>query len=240
MKRLNIEILYEDAEIVVVNKPPGLRSIPDRYNRELPSAIHILQDSGMTAFTVHRLDKETSGVMVFAKTSEAHTLLNEQFQHQTIKKEYLALVTGRTPEKGTIDARLTVHPTKSQIVVAKKGGKKSVTHYETLKLYRGYSLVSVRPESGRTHQIRVHLNHIGHEIIADPLYGKTTPLYLSHFKKKYSESKGKEERPLLNRLALHAEKIQLTHPATGKKIQFNAPLPKDFRAALRQLDKWAV
>lgn len=238
MKLPDIEIIYEDEHLTIVNKPPQLLSIPDRYNKNLPSVATILQKKYGEIFIVHRLDKETSGIMIFAKTAESHAKLNQQFQTRTVNKAYWALVSGISPEKGVIDINISVHPMKSQMMTSLKSGKKALTEYETLSHFRGYSLVKAFPHSGRTHQIRVHLSHIGHEIVCDSIYGSPAPFLLSSFKKKYRPSASREERPLLSRLALHSKELAFTHPIYNKKLSFDSKLPKDFEATLNQLVKW--
>jgi len=238
MKQPDIEIIFEDDQLVVINKPPLLLSIPDRYNKNLPSVAGILKAEYGNIFIVHRLDKETSGLMIYAKTAEAHAILNKQFETRSVKKTYWALVKGICPESGTIDINITVHPMKSQMITTLKGGKSAVTEYQTIDHYRSYSLVKAFPHSGRTHQIRVHLSHIGHDIVCDSIYGTPDPLFLSSFKRKYRQAKGKEERPLLSRLALHSKELSFDHPISKEKLNFESELPKDFRAALNQLEKW--
>lgn len=238
MKPPNIEVIHEDDDILIISKPAGLLSIPDRYNKNLPSVAKMLSDSRSEVFTVHRLDKDTSGVMIFAKNAKAHAHLNQQFQSQKVTKYYLLMVVGTTPERGQIDVNLTVHPVKSQMMATQKGGKAAITDFETLKHYHNYSLIKAHPHSGRTHQLRVHFSYLKHEIIADPIYGTHGPLFLSQFKRKYKPSSDKPERPLMDRLALHAESISFKHPGNHNRLSFEAALPKDFRATVRQLDKW--
>ena len=238
MKQPDIDIIFEDNDLVVISKPPYLLSIPDRYNKNLPSVSEILREKYGEIFVVHRLDKETSGLMMFAKNADAHKLLNDQFQTRSVKKTYWALVKGVSPMEGVIDVNITVHPIKSQMMASLKGGKSATTEYKTINHFKSHSLVEAFPHSGRTHQIRVHLSHIGHEIVCDGIYGTDEPLFLSSFKRKYRQSIEKEERPLLSRLALHSKELSFEHPNTKETLTLGSDLPKDFRAALNQLEKW--
>lgn len=238
MKKL--EIIHEDEHLLVVNKPPGLLSIPDRYDPERPNLLNLLRHGRETVLTVHRLDRGTSGVMVFAKTEEAHRSLNLQFQEREVQKIYWALVQGLPqPPEGTIEAPLA-HGSDRRMVVSPRG-KKAVTHYRCLETFRGFALMEARPITGRTHQIRVHLAYIGLPLATDPLYGAAESLFLSQIKiRRYKRSKDKEERPLLSRSALHARSLQFSFPQKDNLLSFTAELPKDLRATLRQLGKWAA
>lgn len=238
MKQPDIDTIFEDDHLIVISKPPSLLSIPDRYNSNIPSVSEILRKKYGEIFVVHRLDKETSGMMIFAKSADAHKLLNEQFQTRSVKKTYWALVKGISPMEGIVDVNITVHPIKSQMMASLKGGKTARTEYKTISHFKSYSLVEAFPHSGRTHQIRVHLSHIGHEIVCDSIYGTDEPLFLSSFKRKYRQALEKEERPLLSRLALHSKELSFEHPINKNNLNFECELPKDFRAALNQLEKW--
>lgn len=238
MKHHGIEILHADEDLIVVFKPSGLLSIPDRYNRKLPSASKILESIYGEIFIVHRLDRYTSGIMVFAKNAPTHQNLNEQFSKRIVRKTYLLLVLNHTLEKGVIDVNISPHPYKNKMVVTKKGGKSALTEYSTLENFGQFSLVRAEPKTGRTHQLRVHFAHLGHEIIGDEVYGTFGPLYLSQFKTNYRPSQKYPEKPLIGRLALHAESLEFQHHNSGKKRFFESPLPKDFKAAINQLQKW--
>ncbi|TVR86262.1 MAG: RluA family pseudouridine synthase [Saprospirales bacterium] len=238
MKLRDIEVIYEDVNMLVVNKPSGLLSVPDRYNKDLPCLAGMLKDLHPGLMVVHRLDRETSGALVFAKTAEAHSHLNMQFQNRKVEKWYWLLTTGQPPQSGTIDVNIAPHPSGSKMMATGKGGKPAQTAYETIRHFRIFSLVKANLLTGRTHQLRVHFAHIGHEIVGDTIYGSHGPLYLSSFKRKYHPSKDRQERPLMNRLALHARTLSVEHPQTGEQMRWEAPLPKDFRASLNQLEKW--
>ena len=237
MKNL-LDILYENEGLVAVNKPPGMLSIQDRSD-SAPSLKDLLQDRYGDIFTVHRLDRDTSGVIVFARNEATHRFLSRQFENRETEKKYAGIVQGSPVEKeGTIDVPIMEHPTKKGTMVTSAKGKDSVTSYQVEENFGLYSLLQFTILTGRTHQIRVHMKYLGHPVVCDPLYGSEEPVLLSSFKKKYRLSKQEEtERPLLSRLGLHAQKLAVKD-ITGEKRLFEAPLPKDMSALLQQLRKW--
>jgi 23S rRNA pseudouridine1911/1915/1917 synthase len=236
-----IQVLYQDQHILVVDKPAGLLTLPDRFVRDKPNLLDKLRQDFDEIFVVHRLDRETSGVLVFARDADSHAALSRQFEAREVEKVYLALVSGRiAPPEGTIDKPIGPHPSGDGRMIVAPRGKAAITHYKTLQLYRGYSWVELRIETGRTHQIRVHLAALGYPLAVDPLYGKEVGIYLSAFKKDYRPSKNRAEQPLIERVPLHAAGLRLTHPATEANIHVEAPLPKDLRAVINQLDRWGV
>ncbi len=238
LKAHNGSVLYEDPSVIVIEKPPHLLVLPDRYNRSLPNLYEMLREEFGEIFVVHRIDKETSGVIVFAKDAAAHGILNSQFEHRDIHKKYAAIVVGRPSEAdGVIDAPISESPAHPGVMkVNRKHGKPSVTSYRVDELFDGYAFVEALPESGRQHQIRVHLASIGLPIMCDKIYGDGEPFFLSRVKANYY-SQG-EEKPLLSRAALHAGSITFTHPATGEQMTFESPLPKDMRSVLNYLRKF--
>lgn len=238
MQKQKPEILFENEHFVAINKPSGLLSVPDREGKDI-SLKHILKDKYGQIWTVHRLDKDTSGVIVFAKDEETHKYLSGLFEGREVEKYYTGIVYG-TPsqEKGSVDAAIMEHPVKKGTMVTNKKGKHALTDYEVIESIGNFSLMHFRIHTGRTHQIRVHMKHIGHPIVCDTIYGNGEPILLSSIKKKFNLSKKEEEeRPLFNRLALHAERLLFTDVAKQKHV-FEAPLPKDIRAFLQQLGKW--
>jgi 23S rRNA pseudouridine1911/1915/1917 synthase len=238
-KRAKYEILYEDKAILVVNKPAGLLSIPDRYDPGIPNLWGELKKARTELLVVHRLDKDTSGLICFAQTKKAHRSLSQSFEGRKVRKVYSAIVEGQPqPPEGEIEVPLFLNA-QGKVVVSKKG-KKAHTSYRTLEKFRHFSFLEVSIQTGRTHQIRVHLQHLGHPLVIDPLYGKRDAFLLSEIKGKgYRISKDEErERPLINRTTLHAWKLGINHPSSGDFITFEAPLPKDLKALLNQLRKW--
>ncbi len=231
-------IIHEDNDIIVIAKSAGILTIPDRYNKSIPNISDWLKKTREEVYTVHRIDRETSGILVFAKNKEAHRKLSIDFENRNVKKKYLAFVKGIIhPSEGEIDFPIRKSATSSLMKVA-KNGKPSLTKYKLVEPYNHHSLVSIELMTGRTHQIRVHMAFVHHPLMIDELYGKSDSFYLSEIKgRKYKTSKDTEERPLISRLTLHAFSIQFNHPSTGESMYFEAPFPKDLRALQNQLKK---
>ena len=237
MIKINDIIIEESNDWVALNKPSGLLSIPDREGKEV-SLKTLLKEKYGNIFTVHRLDKDTSGLILFAKNESSHKHLSQQFEARQTKKIYQGLVTGSLPEKkGSIDAPVAEHPAQNGTMIIHRKGKEALTDYEVLEDFGIYSLLQFQIHTGRTHQIRVHMKDMGHPIVCDGLYGDGKPILVSSLKSKFKLSKDiEEERPILNRLALHAYQLSFSG-ADGKLSQLEAPLPKDMRATLQQLSK---
>ncbi len=234
-----VEILHEDDDILLVNKPPRLLTLPDRFQPEKPNLYHYLQQTGREVFMVHRLDRDTSGLLVVALHAKAHQRLSRAFEGREVRKIYLALVLGQIrSEQGIIDQPLAAHPSGDGRMIATSKGKPSVTRYTVAELFRGFSWVEVMPETGRTHQIRVHLSWLGHPLAVDPLYGGGEGVYLSSFKAGYRPPSDHQEMPLIDRVPLHASRLEFEHPGTGVWMTAEAPLPKDLQAVLNQLRRW--
>jgi RluA family pseudouridine synthase len=233
-------VLHEDGALLVISKPAGLLVIPDRYDRSIPNLHDLLTADGESVWVVHRLDRDTSGVIAFARTAEAHADLNAQFEGRDVRKRYLALCRGsHEAESGTIDLPLAPHSRiDGRMVVDRHRGKESVTDFKINERFAGYALVEAAPKTGRTHQIRVHLAEAGLPIVADPFYGDREAFRLSAIKKGYREG-AEPEKPLLARTALHAASIEFRHPSSGATVSFEAELPKDLRSALQALRKYA-
>src|SRR5688572_30178817 len=235
--RISDWIVLENDDYIALNKPSGLLSIPDREGKET-SLKTLLREKYGNIFTVHRLDKDTSGLIVFAKNETTHKLLSQQFEERQTEKIYLGLVLGSLAEKkGNINTLISEHPLKKGLMTVYKKGKESLTDFEVLEDFKIFSWVQFQIHTGRTHQIRVHAKHIGHPVVCDELYGDGKPILLSILKHKFKLSQNElEERPILNRLALHALSLQFIN-TNGEKMKLEAPVPKDLRALLQQLRK---
>ncbi len=238
LKSHNGSIVFEDDQIIVIDKPAHLLVIPDRYNHSLPSLDRILKEELGNVLVVHRIDRETSGVVVFAKTPEAHSALNSQFEARDVRKTYLAIVLGEPKEnEGVIEtpiAESQKHPGIMKVDI--KHGKASKTNYKVVERFDGFALVEVMPGTGRMHQIRIHLSSIGLPIMCDHVYGNGRPFFLSEVKPRYY-SEG-DEKPLLTRTGLHAESISFIHPSSKEPISFKAEMPKDMRSVINYLRKF--
>lgn len=263
-------VIFEDDSLVAFDKPSGLLVAPDRWDKErenLMALVHAHPRFGRTVANVHRLDADTSGLLLCAKTKPALDYLSGQFQSKTVRKTYHAFVVVLPPEQamkvvapirdaaGMLPAEFAVdlalgadeaNPGRMRIF-KKRGGKECVTEFRTLERFGGgraapggsFAFVECRPLTGRTHQLRVHLAAAGAPILNDPFYG--TPditLRLSDLKRGY---KGRdEEKPLIARLALHATELTLSHPVTREPLTLHAPLPHEFEIALKYLRKFAA
>lgn len=230
-------IVFENDDFVALNKPSGLLSIPDREGKEVSLKI-LLKEKYGDIFTVHRLDRDTSGLIVFAKNEASHKHLSLQFENRLTKKIYQGLIIGSLPEKkGSINSPIAEHPAQNGTMIIHRRGKESLTDYEVLEDFGIYSFLQFRIHTGRTHQIRVHMKDIGHPIVCDVLYGDGKPVLVSSLKSKFKLSKdAEEEKPILGRLALHAYQLIFSE-IDGKIFELEAPLPKDMRATLQQLAK---
>lgn len=225
-ENIPLDIVYEDDDVIVINKPQGMVVHPAPGHDEHTLVNALLYHCPLSTINgtfrpgiVHRIDKDTSGLLMVAKNDKAHRSLAKQLKDKTNIREYVALVHGKIAEdEGTINAPIgrSLKDRKKQAVV--KDGRNAVTHFEVLKRYRDYTLVKCILETGRTHQIRVHMKYIGHPLVGDPLYGP----------KKTIKGNGQ---------FLHAGKLGFVHPTTGKLLIFEAPLPKIFQECLEKLDK---
>lgn len=235
-----LNIIYEDNELIILNKQSGMIVHPARGNTHgtLVNALTFYSDklsSGLGEFRpgiVHRLDKNTTGVMIVTKDDTAQWKIAKQFEHRQVNKTYLAIVHG-TPEltADRINAPLGMHPRRRErYAIRPDTGKESITFYETLESFRGYSLLKMTPKTGRTHQIRVHLSYIKHPIVADDMYGGKLV-----YPWQLADTEPAVQEPLLGRVALHAFGIEFKHPTTEKMVQFEAPLPADMNKLLDAL-----
>jgi len=231
------DIIFENSDFVAVNKPSGLLSIPDRAGNEI-SLKDMLKERYGNIFTVHRLDRDTSGIIIFAKNEAAHKELSRLFESREMEKFYVGLVNGQMiNEAGSIDAAIMEHPGKTTKMITHVKGKPSLTDYQVLESFRLYTWVQFQIHTGRTHQIRVHMQHIGHSIVCDNIYGDPKPILLSSIKRNFKLAKAaEEEKPILSRLALHSFKLNFS--MNGESYELEAPVPKDLKALLQQLRKW--
>lgn len=234
---IEIEVLYVDDHVVIANKPSGITVIPERNNPEAPTVQRILEKDYGKLWIVHRIDKPTSGVICFARNESAHRHISLQFQNHEVKKTYVAVVQGKLNEpQGTIHAPIAESNTKPGTMLVHARGKDAVSTYQVITQFRHAAVVSVEIKTGRTHQIRVHMSYIGHPLLVDDIYGKTSAFYFSSIKRNYKAS-GEEERPTISRLTLHASKIVLQHPATAAQISVEAPLAKDMDTLIKLLSR---
>jgi 23S rRNA pseudouridine1911/1915/1917 synthase len=250
-----LSILREDEAIVVVDKPAGMIVHPAKGHWEGTLASALAHHFGTLSSRggptrpgiVHRLDRDTSGVIVIAKNNQAHDALAAQFKSRVAEKEYLAIASGAPNlDRDVIDEPIGEHPThreKKAIRREDANARPAVTEYEVVERFRGYALVRARPKTGRTHQIRLHLAHIGCPVLCDRLYGgraRITELELIPRDKMRQDTADAAalSQPLLERQALHAHRLAITHPKSGVRMQFEAPLPDDMERALAALRRW--
>lgn len=234
---IELPVVYQDEDIIVINKPTGLVVHPAAGHADgtlLNGLLHLDErlSSLPRAGIVHRLDRDTTGLMVVARSVEAHTGLVAQLQDKSLYREYEAIAVGVMTGGATVDAPIGRHPVdrKRQAVVA-QGGKTAVTHYRVLDRYRGHTRIQVRLETGRTHQIRVHLAHRHYPLVGDPLYG-------GRLKQPAGASEAlREALRAFPRQALHARKLGLVHPISGEYLEFEAPLPQDLKSLIEVLEQ---
>ena len=241
-ENIPIEILFEDESLLVVNKPAGMVTHPayGNYSGTLVNALlyHCNKlstiNTEMRPGIVHRLDKDTSGLMVVAKTDAAHAFIAKQFSKRTIEREYLAIVWGKfKSSKGTIEANLGRSKRDRKKVAVTKDGKHAITEYVVLKEFDFLSLVSLHLKTGRTHQIRVHLSHIGHPVFGDPTYGGRSNTWNGLEGKKAQQAANLLK--LISRQALHAKTIGFIHPSTKEFVKFDSELPVDMKEVMEML-----
>lgn len=234
---IDLNIIHEDEAIIIINKPAGLVVHPGAGNPNhtlvnallnFDTSLDVIPRAGI----VHRLDKETTGVMVVARTLESHTFLVNQLQERNIKREYQAIVCGQIIAGGSIENRMGRHPVNRIKMAVTNSGKVATTHYRVIKKFQHYTHLDVQLETGRTHQIRVHMSHIKHPVVGDPVYGNNSSV------KKGVDSTLREIIKNFQRQALHAYALELPHPITGNLIKFNAELPEDINALIEALNNY--
>ena len=245
MKKAPFTLIYADEDMIAVNKAAGLLVAADRWDIEAPRLDLLIQKQlpqiaplCQKLYAVHRIDKDTSGILLYALNAEAHRALNTAFQEREIKKTYRLLIHGRVSEEQfTVDLPLradgdALHRT----VVDKRRGTEAITHFTALETFRQFSLLEARPVTGRTHQIRAHLAAAGYPIVCDSLYGSGKPVLLSELKQRW-RGDVYTEQPLIRRLALHAYQLEGIHPRTSEPFSFTAEYAKDFKSTVHQLHK---
>ena len=223
-----VDVVYEDKDIIVVNKPKGMVVHPANGNPDgtLVNAILAMCKDSLSGIggeirpgIVHRLDKDTSGLLIIAKNNEAHMKMSKQIQDRLVTKKYIALIRGVVKDdEATIDMPIARSKVDRKKMAVDKDGKQAVTHFKVIKRYRGYTLLGIKIDTGRTHQIRVHMTKIGYPVVGDMVY-----------------SNGKNEFGIEGQM-LHAKSLEFSHPITGKKMHLEAPLPEYFTKVLEELD----
>jgi len=235
-EKLPLDIVHEDSSIIILNKPPGVVVHPGAGNpgKTLQNAL-LAHDPKLKrvprAGLVHRIDKDTSGLLVVARTIDAQAKLVAELGVHEIEREYLAVCTGAMTGGGTVDKPIDRHRSHRLKFAVRSDGREAVTHYRIEKRFRQHTLARVRLETGRTHQIRVHMEHVGYPIVGDPLYGG---------RKRFPKGATPELRETLEhfkRQALHAARLTLTHPKSGKRVSFDAPLPEDLQGLIDMLQR---
>lgn len=231
------ETVFEDEHLIAVNKQSGVLVIPGRSEYEEMSLKQFLANKFGEIYTVHRIDEDTSGLVLFAKTAEAHREMNLRFRQRSVIKKYLLFTRGLpVADEGTMDLPLKKLTTQNKSIVA-KDGKEASTSYKVLEKFKNIAYCEAEIHTGRHHQIRVHFKAINSPLLVDPIYGDSG-FFLSELKpRRFNLSKDEVEKPLLARLSLHASYLSFNHPITEETITLEASLPKDFQACLNQFRK---
>jgi 23S rRNA pseudouridine955/2504/2580 synthase/23S rRNA pseudouridine1911/1915/1917 synthase len=239
-----VRVIFEDDDILVIDKPPGLPVIPDRWDDTKANLYDLLilqqqkvdHSSSPGIWVTHRIDSDTSGIVVFAKNAESHRQLNDAFENRQVRKTYLAIVKG-SPTKPEGDINLPISVPKQGKVRIDPGGRPSKTVYKVIENFKQFSLLEVYPLTGRTHQIRIHLQAIGHALAIDPVYSGVSRIGIERFKR-IQRNQDEKKKSLMARLSLHAYELQFHSPEILNGYQFRAEIPGDMMALLKALRKW--
>ncbi len=236
-EEINLDILHEDEALIIINKPAGMIVHPGAGNPNHTLVNALLNfdedlDAIPRAGIIHRLDKDTTGILVVARTLESHTYLVDQLQKRFIKREYQAIVCGQLTSGGSIENKMGRHPKQRIKMAVTNNGKIATTHYKIIKKYQHYTHLHVQLETGRTHQIRVHMSHLKHPIVGDSVYGNNKSI------RKGVASSLRDFILNFNRQALHAFSLELTHPVSKQKMKFVAELPVDIESLIDALNSY--
>ncbi|GAB5465055.1 MAG: RluA family pseudouridine synthase [Candidatus Kapaibacteriales bacterium] len=230
-------LIHRSETYLVVNKMAGVLSVPGRYDDPDDNLTAFLNSEYGKVYVVHRLDRDTSGIMLYALTPETHREFSMMFEHQNIQKIYDAVLEGEPVQDYDIDIPITSDPSKKGKSMPAGDGKPSLTKMKVEERYGRASLVKCDLVTGRHHQLRVHVSTIGNPLLIDPLYGEREEFFLSEFKRKFNTKKGTEEKALISRITMHAKSLTFNCPDKGEEVSYEADWPKDFRALVNQLRK---
>ena len=233
---IDLNVIHEDDEIIIINKQAGLVVHPGAGNQRhtlVNALLHFDKNLDVLprAGIVHRLDKDTTGIMIIARTIKSHTHLVSELQKRNIKRNYRALICGQLIAGGTIENKIGRHPVQRTKMTVTDKGKLAITHYKIVKKFQHYSYLDIQLDTGRTHQIRVHMNSINHPVIGDPMYGKNS------FLKKGIETSLRDHIKNFKRQALHAYSLELIHPKIKKLVNYKAEMPDDMKNLIKILEK---
>ena len=233
---IDLNVIHEDDEIIIINKQAGLVVHPGAGNQKhtlVNALLHFDKNLDVLprAGIVHRLDKDTTGIMIIARTIKSHTHLVSELQKRNIKRNYRALICGQLIAGGTIENKIGRHPVQRTKMTVTDKGKLAITHYKIVKKFQHYSYLDIQLDTGRTHQIRVHMNSINHPVIGDPMYGKNS------FLKKGIETALRDHIKNFKRQALHAYSLELIHPKIKKLVNYKAEMPDDMKNLIKILEK---
>jgi 23S rRNA pseudouridine1911/1915/1917 synthase len=235
-------VVFKCNDYLIVNKPAGVLTLPDRFDKQKTNVITALKQEYTEAYPVHRLDKDTSGILLVARNKTFHREMSLAFEKGFVEKKYWAIVNGMVAqEEAEINLAIGFDPSRPGKMMIAKSGKPSLTRYRALTKYKQCTLLEINLLTGRTHQIRVHMQAIGHPLLVDPDYGGKSQVFLSDFKnKKFKITKDSEEIPIMTRVTLHSHSLSYRDERSGVDINHSVDPPKDFKALLNQLGKWST